>query len=147
MRITAATALKTFLVVGAVLVMGGSCLDMFDPAGGSYARGRFVDPEAFTLQETRTNRDDVTYTLKATKPEGRIKLRSVYLFSYLAPERRNGPSLKYEMTSDFQLSFTVKKDEIARFSGVAVFGDYQSPELAITGARSVNILQEIYFAK
>jgi len=65
------------------------------------------------------------FHLKATKPAVEFKLKSVYLFSYLAPERRNGPNLKYEVTADFRLIFTVKKDEIARFSGVTILGDYQ----------------------
>jgi hypothetical protein len=134
------------LLIAATFGLSG-CMDMFDPSGGSYARNRFVDPDAFALSETRTTDDGMIYVFAARKPAGEIKMRSVYLFTYLAPERRNGPNLKFEMDSNSQLVVSIKKADIMKFSGLTIFGDYKDPAAAITGARSVNILQEVYFQK
>ncbi len=133
-------------VISAVLLLAG-CMDMFDPSGGRYARGRFVDPQAFTIQEDRATNGGRTFIFAARKPTAEIKLRSVYLFSYLAPERRNGPHLKFEWDGRKKITVFVSSEDLAKFSGISIFGDYRNPESAISGARSVNIAQEVYFTK
>ena len=46
-----------------------------------------------------------------------------------------------------QLVVIIKNEDFVKFTGLTIFGDYRAPKAAISGAKSVNILQEIRFTK
>ena len=129
------------------LILLAGCMDMFDPAGGKYARDRYTDPNAFALVRKESVDGTERSVFAAVKPSGKPRLRSVYLFNYLPPEKSNGPKLKYRYGFDGILTVAVTREQIARYSGFVIFGDYDEPTSAIPGAKSVNISQEVFFAK
>jgi hypothetical protein len=130
-------------VLGAVTSLGltGCITDMFDPAGGRYAENRYSDPYAFELQERRPGPEATIFVFQAKKPAARVWLRSVYL------EGPNGkrPRVDYTLSPDGRVVVTVPQALLAEYDRIFFFGGYKSPELAIKGARSVEIITAYRF--
>jgi hypothetical protein len=131
------------IVAAVALVLLSGCMDMFDPAGGAYARNRYVDPDAFLWRESRGGVGEVTYVFAPARAAGKYKLRSVYLSS----QHANGPHLKYDFDRTGRLTVTVKAADRAKWPGFTIFGDYGAPEVFLPDARSVNISQDVYFER
>jgi hypothetical protein len=55
--------------------------------------------------------------------------------------------LKFHIDPAGQLVVSVRNEDIAKFTGLTIFGDYGAPKEAIAGAKSVNILQKVPFTK
>lgn len=140
-------AFRTGLRPGLVLALGllAGCMDMFDPTGGAYARGRYTENDAFVVTATVAEGDRRVYRLQAAHPEGRPKLRRVWLIAITPAQEKVDRQIPYTLTPGGELEFAVTVAQQEAYGGVHLWGSYAQPELAMAGARSIEIVQTVRF--
>jgi hypothetical protein len=132
-----ATIAKLFALVLVALLLS-SCMDMFSPTGGSYAVGRYTDPQAITFTAS-PSATGVTLLGTPNTAKSPVRIRSAYFITKarVGQEAKNGPLKEIERLPNGTILLRLTWDEVRRYDGIGLMGVYLEPAKVIDGARSV----------